>query len=234
MKIIQPCCTPKHLRELRNAIGKNGSAEFMGYGDLSLTELLPALLTNTDDVNLLIAAPSMPEQATDIIVRWLRVEWPRMDGRGKVFAIRHLTIVADLSKHKSPVASGWLKDNPFGDRLTLIDKEQEETVILLPDFAITGPVNLRYGHEFTATATTKAEDVAALWDKYKPASVAETSAKIVVKSVEPEADAEETAVARMDSDAEPTEKAETPAEESVKEESPKKEKPGPEAGQQEG
>lgn len=232
MKIIQPCCAPKHLRELRNAIGKNGSAEFLGYGDLSLTELLPALLTNTDDVDLLIAAPSMPEQATDIIARWLRVEWPRMDGKGKVFAIRHLTIIADLSPEKSPVASQWLNDNPFSDRLTLIDKEQEETVILLPDFAITGPVNLRYGHEFTATATTKAEDVAALWKKYGVAS-AEKAGKVTEKTEDPKEKPEEKPVADAEKPAkEPAPAKEAPVkEEPAKEKAPKKEKPGQEAGQ---
>ena len=166
MKIIEPCCAPRHLKELRNAIRNGGTAEFRGYGDMSLTELLPAMLTWYDDVEMLIAAPSMPEQATEIIARWMKVQWPRMDGRGKVPAIRHLTIVADLSIWKSPAASQWLKENPFGDRLTLVDRQQEDTAILLPDFAITGPVNMRYGNPFTATATTDPDAVAALWAKY--------------------------------------------------------------------
>lgn len=166
MHTIQPCCAQKHLHDLRNAIGKNGTAEFMGYGDLSLTELLPAILMRYDDVKMLIAAPSMPKQATEIITQWMKVQWARMDGRGKVYSIRHLTVVADLSEEKSPVASQWLKENPWGERLTLVDTVQEETAILLPDFAITGPVNMRYGNPFTATATTDPDAVAALWAKF--------------------------------------------------------------------
>ena len=192
MKIIEPCCAQRHVKELRNAIRNGGTEEFMGYGDMSLTELLPALLTRYGETNLLIAAPSIPDQAAEVVGRWMNRQWSRSDGTGKLDVVRHLTIVADLSPEKSPKASQWLKDNPFGDRLTLIDEEQEETVILLPDFAITGPVNMRYGHEFTATATTKAEDVAALWDKYRPASVPETSAKVTEQAEEPEEDKEAT------------------------------------------
>ena len=43
MKLIEPCCAERQMRQLRNAIGKNGTRQFEGYGDLSLTELLPAL-----------------------------------------------------------------------------------------------------------------------------------------------------------------------------------------------
>ena len=32
------------MAELRKSIEKGGTAEFQGYGDMSLTELLPALL----------------------------------------------------------------------------------------------------------------------------------------------------------------------------------------------
>ena len=225
MYIIEPCCAVRQVMLLRDAIGKDGTKEFKGFGDLSLTELLPAILTRYAETDLLIAAPSLPDQAAEVIMRWMHQQWSRADGRGKLNAIRHLTIIADLSKHKSPVASGWVKDNPFGDRLTLVDKEQEDTVILLPDFAVTGPVNMRYGHEFTATATTKAEDVAALWKKYGVAS-AEKAGKVTEKTEDPKEKPEEKPVAE----------AEKPAKEPApeKEESPKKEMPGQKAGQQEG
>lgn len=225
MHIIEPCCAQKQLHSLRNAIGKNGSAEFKGYGDLSITELLPAVLARYDNVKMLITAPSVPDQAAEIIAKWMRVQWARMDGRGKVFSIRHLTIVADLSRRKSPVASGWLKDNPFGDRLTLVDREQEDTVILLPDFAVTGPVNMRYGHEFTATATTKAEDVADLWKKYGSVPAGKAPEKPEEK---PETSKEKPAAKAVDF-------TDATAGEPVKVEppKPKKEMPGLEAGQQE-
>lgn len=166
MHIIEPCCARRHLMALRDEISKGGTMEFEGNGDLSLTELLPAMLTHYSDTELLIAAPSMPDQAADIMKVWMRQKWTRADGKGKLDAVRHLTIVADLSAEKSPVISDWLKDNPFAGRLTLVDLAQEDTAILLPDFAITGPVNMRYGHPFTATATTEPDAVKALWDRF--------------------------------------------------------------------
>lgn len=170
MKIIEPCCAQRHVKELRSAIKNGGTVEFMGHGDMSLTELLPALMTRYSETDMLIAAPSLPDQAAEAIARCMGRQWSRADGLGKLDVVSHLTIIADLSPEKSPVASQWLKDNPFSDRLTLVDKEQEDTVILLPDLAITGPVNLRYGYEFTATATTIPGEVKALWEKYaKPA-----------------------------------------------------------------
>ena len=90
-----------------------------------------------------------------------------MDGCGNVNVVKRLTIVSDLSEAASPDASAWLKENPYGERLTLHDMRQDATAILLPDFAIEGPVNMRYGKHFTATAYGKHEDVERLWTKYK-------------------------------------------------------------------
>jgi hypothetical protein len=90
-----------------------------------------------------------------------------MDGNGRLNYIRRLTIVSDLSEAVSPDASAWLKDNPYGERLVLHDMRQDATAILLPDFAIEGPVNMRYGKHFTATAYGKREDVEELWTKYR-------------------------------------------------------------------
>lgn len=170
------------MAELRKAIRNGGSAQFRGCGDMSLTELLPALLTSYNETEMLIAAPSVPDQAEEIIRTWMRWQWMKVDGSGKIYVLTHLTIIADLSGKKSPMVSEWLRDNPWGDRLTLVDKAQKDTVLLLPDIAITGPVNLRYGHQFTATATTDAETIAGLWAMFRvrtadskgPAETAET------------------------------------------------------------
>lgn len=173
--LIEPCCSQRHLSELRNKLGKNGTAEIEGYGDLSLTELLPPMVTRYHGTKLLIVAPSLPDQAADIIKVCMRKEWVSVDGSGKIPAITQLTIITDLSPEKSPIASLWKKANPCRERMTLIDKSQEETVILLPDFAITGPVNLRYGHRFIATATTNPETVATLWKMYETTGAEKTS-----------------------------------------------------------
>ena len=162
MYLIEPCCSQKHLREVRHAIRNGGTVQIEGYGDLSLTELLPALLLRYSETELLIAAPELPDQAAEAIAPWMRKQWAKMDGSGKVYVVRHLTIIADLDKQ--PMSSRWKGENPFGGRLTLIDRRQEETMILLPDFAITGPVNMRYGEHFVATATTDKERIASLWN----------------------------------------------------------------------
>lgn len=166
MFLIEPCCSQKNLRDLRYTIKDGGTAQFEGYGDLSLAELLGPLVNHYNGTEMLIAAPSLPDQAAEAIDKWMRKQWARMDGKGKLDVIHHLTIVANLKKDISHYITSWLKDRPFGDRLTLINMEQEETAILLPDFAITGPVNMRYGHHFTATATTEPERVKALWEKW--------------------------------------------------------------------
>lgn len=167
MHLIQPCCAKKDLRELRDSIARGGTKQFEGYGDLSLTELLPALLLRYDGVEMMIVAPSLPDQAAEIIDWWMNKQWPSKNGKEKIDVIHRLTIAARLEKDKSDHIFRWLKEKPFGERLTLVDKEQDDTAILLPDFAITGPVNMRYGHHFVATATTETEKVIALWEKYK-------------------------------------------------------------------
>ena len=225
MYIIEPCCASRQLMQIRDAMGRNGSVLFEGYGDMSLTELLPAIMTRYSETELLIAAPAMPDQAAEVITRWMNQKWSRSDGRGKLNAIRRLTIIADLSEEVSPVASGWLKGSPFGERLTLVDRQQADTAILLPDFAVTGPVNMRYGRHFVATATVHKDSVDSLWRKYRPDDKpAEEPAGTEAGTATP---AEEPANKPAE------EPANKPAEEpagTVAEESPKKGKPGHEAG----
>ena len=166
MMLIEPCCATRHLLQLRDAIGKSGTKQFEGYGDLSLTELLPALLTRYCETEMLIAAPAVPDQAAEIIGKWMKKQWARKDGNGKLDVVSHLTIVSDLTKRKSPIVSGWKKEKPFGGRLTLVNRKTAEYVILMPDFAITGFTNLRYGERFVATATADTEKVGELWKRF--------------------------------------------------------------------
>ena len=162
MYLIEPCCAQRHLREVRHAIKDGGTTEIEGYGDLSLAELLEPLVARYNGVELLIVAPALPDQAAEALAKWMKLTWARMDGRGHIWRITHLTIVANLTKKRSPMASAWKKDNPWGERLTMIHRQQEDTAIVLPDFAIEGPVNMQYGHHFTATATTDPERISAL------------------------------------------------------------------------
>lgn len=194
------------MSDLRKALKQGGRDQIRGYGDMSLTELLPALLTSYNETELMIVAPAIPDQAAEIIAKWAKWQWVCIDGR-KIYVLQRLTIIADLSPEQSPMASEWLKENPFGDRLTLVDKAQDDTALLLPDIAITGPLNLRYGQNFTCDVTTVQEEVDALWKQYskltRTVKTAKKKAAVLEPTVEAPAPAEiETPSAPASSEAE--------------------------------
>lgn len=166
MFLIEPCCAPKHFMLLRDAIGNHDKATFEGYGDLSLTEMLPAILTRYSETTMMVIAPAVPNQASDIIHEWLRKAWARMDGKGRINVLSKLIVITDLSEEISPTLSSWLKNNPFPDRLTLLNKTPNETVLLLPDMAIIGPLNMCYGKHFVCEVTTIQEEVDKYWKNY--------------------------------------------------------------------
>ena len=123
MHILEPCCIRRQLLNLRDSIENGGRTQFQGYGDLSITELLPALLARYTETELMIVAPTMPDQATEVITRWMRQQWPHANGVDKLNVVRQLTIITDLSPAKSPVMSDWLKDNPFAGGMIASVKE---------------------------------------------------------------------------------------------------------------
>ena len=168
--ILEPCCIQLQLGDLCRAIKGGGTAEFKYYGDLSFTELLPALLERYNKTELLIVAPSIPDTTAEVIAKWARRQWQRMDGSGSFFALQHITIITSLSA--SPAVSSWLEKNLFGDRLSVVDTATDEHLVLLHNLAITGFRNMRYGENGTATATTEAEKISALWEKYKTENTA--------------------------------------------------------------
>lgn len=165
MHIIEPCCTKKHLCRLREGVDKGETRSFECYGDMSISELLPALMTRYAEAEMLIAAPCIPDQAAEAIALEMRRRWSRSDGTGKMDEIAHLTIVTDLGR--SPMLSHWLKRDAYGERLTVVDRRQEENVILLPDIAILGFKNMRYGEHFVGTITGAPERVEQLWEQFR-------------------------------------------------------------------
>jgi len=160
MHLIEPCCAPKQLLALRSKLGDNGTAFWHGYGDLSIAELLPQMLTRYTEVDLIIAAPSLPDMATEIIRKMMERQWRSMDGKGMVYNIRQLTLIADMRKKKSPLANKWLYDNPFDSRLLIHNTQQGDTAIILPDIAFFGNINLTYSGHFTAVATKNTSVIA--------------------------------------------------------------------------
>lgn len=166
MHLIQPCCTQRHWPELRSKLKDNGTAFFHGYGDLSLTELLPVILITYAETDMLLVCPTLPDHTAETLLYWLRRELTRMDGRSKFHVVRTLTIITNLSEKKSPLASTWLTNNPFPDRLTLCNKQQNDTALILPDLAIYGAFNLAYNGHFTAIATKNAGMIESLRSTY--------------------------------------------------------------------
>jgi len=167
MLLVEPCCTQKHLLALRNKLGDSGTAFFHGYGDVSLSELLPSLLVRYSEADMVIAAPSIPDGAAGTIAYWMNRQWARSDGKGKTDVVARLLLVTDLRPSKSPMASQWLDDNPFGERLELRSVQQNDTAIILPDIAFLGNVNLTYGGHFTAVATKNTKTIGALRSQYR-------------------------------------------------------------------
>lgn len=166
MHLIEPCCTQRHWPALRSKLGTNGTALFHGYGDLSIKELLPVVLTPYSEVEIMFVSPTLPDAVAETLQYWLKRQLPKMNGKGKVNTVGHLTLVTDLREKKSPVASQWLTGNPFGERMTIINVQQQDTAILLPDIAFFGPINLTYGGHFTALATKNAGLIAEMRKNY--------------------------------------------------------------------
>lgn len=162
MLLIEPCCAPRHIAELRQRITEEGTVFWHGHGDLSLNEILPALTNRYANVEMTIVAPALPDAAIKAIENVMAKQWARADGKGMTDVISHLTIITNLQKKKSPKASAWLKENPYGERLMLKNVQQNDTAIILPDIALIGPINLTYGGHFTAVATRKAKTLEAL------------------------------------------------------------------------
>jgi hypothetical protein len=166
MFLIEPCCTQKHWPELRRRLGEDGTMMWEGYGDLSITELLPVILARYTEVEMMLVAPAVPNRAAEALAYWLRRQLVTIDGMRKVSVLSRLTVVADLSEKRSPLASAWMKENPFGERLILKNVQQNDTALILPDIALYGPMNLTYGKHFTATATKNIKTIAELRKAY--------------------------------------------------------------------
>lgn len=155
MFIIEPCCTQKQIPALRHKLGADGTTFFHGYGDLSLDEMLPVLLTRYSEADLMVVVPTLPNASAKVLKKLMERQWPTLDGKGRLNGIGHLTLLADLRKSKSPMASAWLEENPFPGRLTLHSVQQNDTAVLLPDIALYGNMNFAYGGHFSGIATTR-------------------------------------------------------------------------------
>lgn len=166
MYLIEPCCTQKHWPTLRDKVGMDKTTMFHGYGDLSLTELLPVMLARYTNVNVTLVCPTLPDAAAELFQEWIKKTRVRSDGQGTVPVIAHLTLMTDLRKKKSPVASGWVKENPFPERITLHNIQQNDTCIMLPDFVVWGNFNLVHNGHFTAMASTNPKFIANLREVY--------------------------------------------------------------------
>lgn len=154
MMLIEPCCVQKLIPQLREKLDGGGTTFIHGRGDLSIAELLPELLLPHTEAELMIVAPGVPDIAARTIESLMDRRMPQ-PGKGQVWLVKQLTLITNLKKNPKYISAGWLKENPFGERLQLKHCQQNDTAILLPDMAIVGPVNMAYNGHFTAIATRR-------------------------------------------------------------------------------
>ena len=158
MFLIEPCCVQKLIPQLRKKLEGGGTTFVHGKGDVSIAELLPELLLPHTEVELMIVAPSVPDIAARTIEALMDRQMPTK-GRGQVPMIKQLTLVANLKKNSKYISAGWMKQNPWGERLQLKHCTQNDTAILLPDMAIIGALNMAYNGHFTAIATRRMKTI---------------------------------------------------------------------------
>lgn len=166
MLLIEPCCTPKHLLALRGKLGDDGTAFFHGYGDLSLAELLPHMLSRYVGVEMMLVAPSLPTAASGVLYRMMQKQRLTAAGKGRLDVISRLTLITNIKKTTSQEVSSWLQDNTFSGRLEVRDVQQNDTAVILPDIAFFGNINMSYGGHFTAVATRNQRLMAELRRNY--------------------------------------------------------------------
>ena len=162
MFLIEPCCTQRHWPQLREKLGNGGTMFFHGYGDLSIAELLPVILTRYSETDMTIVCPALPDAAANVLQHWMDKKWG-----GSKNVLRHLTLITNLHNKKSPAASKWVKNNPWPDRLVPCNIQQNDTALLLPDIAIYGGLNMSHCGHFTALASTNAKVIENLRTTYR-------------------------------------------------------------------
>ena len=165
MFLIEPCCTQKHWPQLREKVGANGTVPFHGYGDLSLEELFPVLMTRYSHTSMMFVCPTLPNSTAALLEKWLSKGWGSDDANINVISSMHL--ITDLRPKKSPTATKWAKENPFPGHLVLHNVQQNDTAILLPDIAIYGNINLVHNGHFTALVSTNPGFINNLWSTYE-------------------------------------------------------------------
>ena len=166
MHLIEPCCTQKHWPALRKKLGADGTQFFHGYGDLALDELLAVVLSHYTETDMMLVCPNLPDRAAELLLRWMRKSGARADGKGRLNIIARMTVITDLSDAKSPLASGWLTNNPYPERLTLHNIQQKDTALILPDLALYGALNIVHNSHFTAIASKNPKLIAQLRETY--------------------------------------------------------------------
>ena len=132
-----------------------------------------------------IVCPTLPNAAAEVLKKWMDKTWAGVSGEGEVDVIRRLTVMTSTNAKKSPTAEKWNKSNPWPGRLELLNIQQNDTAILLPDLVIYGGINLAHSGHFTALASTDKKVVSRLMEVYKQlAEHKQSPTKKVVQNTE--------------------------------------------------
>jgi len=167
MVTIEPCCAHKHWKKVLKELELNGTVLMRGYGDMTLSELLPEVLAGYTEADVLMALPTAPEAARVLLRSMLHRTWGMQEG-GNVNNVARLRLLTDARASRSPGLVEWAQRQ---ERLELASAQQNDTIILVEDgrqqgadrLAIMGPVNVVPCGMWTAAATTGPIMVASLW-----------------------------------------------------------------------
>ncbi len=157
MITIEPCCANKHWKQVLKELEMKKTVLVNGYGDMTLTELLPEVLQRYSEADVLMALPTVPEQMRTLVGRMLRRTWALAQG-GNVDVVRRLRLITDARASKSPGLVEWAQGQ---ERLRLANAQHNDTLIIVHNgnpqgecaLAIMGPVNMVPCGQWTAMVT---------------------------------------------------------------------------------
>lgn len=168
MITIEPCCAatkhwPKVLATL-DELGEESVVGIRGYGDMTLMELLPAMVSSYSEADVLVAVPTLPSCLREKLDALLHLSWG--NDSGSVPAVARLRVITDARESRSPAAAEWIQD--AGSRVSLASCQMNDTVVIIRGSGgggvmVFGAVNARPATEWVAMATKDKRLIEDFW-----------------------------------------------------------------------
>lgn len=157
MKLIEPCCSQRHVPELLSLLEDSDPLFFQGFGDLSLSDLLSPLLSGISLSDVLLMCPTLPSPIHPFLRSWYLKRWSTGDSSDGTPPIASLTIVTDCRSSRSGDIRAW-RDSLIQDGLpcqsvALSHYVQNDTCLIVNDLLIYGNMNIVPRNPFSAIVT---------------------------------------------------------------------------------